>query len=211
MSAPALEASLQARWKMGLHWLGAPAGAWLAEDIGVLRWVDLNPFGRTHRTPSNAQLQCDSAQNQAQLQTCRAARSPAGGPPDVPLDDVRRADSASTVWSVHCRPEMGRAVYAGADGVVASTQAAGCSTHASVPSGRCVGGQQYANTPACRLRSNPAARADRELMRPCWSCAQALSGDGQALCVLSGEQVAARARCASSAGAMPLDKVRLHM
>ena len=30
VSAPALEASLQERWKMDLHWLGAPAGAWLA-------------------------------------------------------------------------------------------------------------------------------------------------------------------------------------
>ena len=56
--SPALEARLEGRWKLGLAWLGAPEGLLLAEDGGVMRWVDLNPFGRTHRTPTNAQFQC---------------------------------------------------------------------------------------------------------------------------------------------------------
>ncbi|EIE21492.1 hypothetical protein COCSUDRAFT_56705 [Coccomyxa subellipsoidea C-169] len=41
---------------MGVEWTGDPAGVIVAEDGGTLRWIDLNPFGRTSRMSCNTNI-----------------------------------------------------------------------------------------------------------------------------------------------------------
>ena len=56
-----LEAPLSNRWKMGIEWVAEPLGIIVAEDSGVVRWVDLNPFNRTSRMSHNSNITCADA------------------------------------------------------------------------------------------------------------------------------------------------------
>lgn len=49
------------RWKMGVEWVAEPLGIIVAEDSGVVRWVDLNPFNRTARMSHNSNITCAAA------------------------------------------------------------------------------------------------------------------------------------------------------
>ncbi|BDA44713.1 probable general transcription factor 3C polypeptide 2 [Coccomyxa sp. Obi] len=54
--SPMLEAPVSNRWKMGVEWVADPLGIIVAEDNGVVRWVDLNPFDRTARMSHNSNI-----------------------------------------------------------------------------------------------------------------------------------------------------------
>ncbi|CAL8469549.1 g9090 [Coccomyxa elongata] len=54
--SPMLEAPVSNRWKMGVEWVADPLGIIVAEDSGVVRWVDLDPFNRTARMSHNSNI-----------------------------------------------------------------------------------------------------------------------------------------------------------
>lgn len=62
-----LEAPVSNRWKMGVEWVADPLGIIVAEDSGVVRWVDLNPFNRTARMSHNSNITCADAHTDWEL------------------------------------------------------------------------------------------------------------------------------------------------
>lgn len=67
---PVLDAPVHSHWKMGLEWTAQPAAVFIAEDRGVLRWIDLNPFDRASRLSVNTNIMCASPQHPLHLPAC---------------------------------------------------------------------------------------------------------------------------------------------
>lgn len=94
-----------------MEWLADPAGVVIAEDGGLLRWMDLNPFNRTSRMSPNTNISCAPAPIDLCMQfnamKCTAIELPRpeviGCLPEISIDS-HHANMGRRLWTMIISP-----------------------------------------------------------------------------------------------------------